>query len=180
MLEQYRNASDLGHFSVIMQLITVGLLVVSSFSTAYLPALRHAFMERQFAPFAKILLVLSALIVVCIAGGALLSYTVGNWLMVSIFGPEFAGLKMLLLAACAASVPFYLCTIIAQAATACRLSYGQIVINAVGLVSILAIGWWSIPSQGIYGAFTALGGGLCLQTLVSLLMIAIAWRKPAA
>ena len=99
--------------------------------------------------------------------------------MVSIFGREFAGLQSLLLAACAASVPFYLCTIIAQAATACRLSYGQIVINAVGLISILGIGWWSIPAQGTYGAFTALGGGLCLQTIISLLMITRAWRKPA-
>ena len=179
MLEQYRNASDLGHFSVIMQLITVGLLVVSSFSTAYLPALRHAFVERRLRAFARILLMLSALIVGCITGGAILSYAIGDWLMVSIFGREFAGLQGLLLAACAASIPFYLCTIIAQAATACRLSYGQILINAVGLLGIIGIGWLSIPATGTYGAFTALGGGLSLQTIVSLALIAHAWRQPS-
>jgi O-antigen/teichoic acid export membrane protein len=178
VLEHYQSAADLGHFSVIMQLITVGLLVISSISTACLPALRHAFLGRHLWPFCKLLGVLSALIVGCIGAGAVMSYYGGDWLMVSIFGDEFSGLRDLLLAACAASVPFYLCTIIAQAATACRIAHGQIWTNLVGLVAILALAYVWIPIYGAFGAFYALGAALTLQSFFAIGLIAYSWKQP--
>jgi O-antigen/teichoic acid export membrane protein len=178
ILEAFQTPHELAYFSVIMQLISVGLLVIASVGNAYIPSMQRAFVARDARKFTKIFVLLSGIVIGCVMMGAVLILWMGDWLITSIFGEEFAGLQTLLLVSCIAAVPFYLCNVAAQACTACKLSRSQFWVNIIGLAIVMLLSWLLIPLHATYGAFYALAGGLMVQMVAAIGTLVYVWRRP--
>ncbi len=177
ILDKLQSPEVVGYFSVTLQLIVVGHLVICAISNAYVPHMQAAHEANQPRKFIKSLVMLSGLVLGCVGAGIGIALLIGGWIIETVFGSEFAGLDSLLLTACFAAIPIYLTAAISSAYLACKIGYMQMWVNAAGLLLMVAGAYYWIPEHGAQGAYYALSAALGVQLLISIAVIAWMWKR---
>ncbi len=173
ILDRTISAEAVGHFSVMLQLIMVGQLIIQSIGSALMPSLQHAYQNNQRRAFLRHLGGLALFVIICVGLGSIASWLIGDWFITTLFGHSFSGLASLLLAGCIAALPFYLNTIIAQTFVVSAMPRTILWINALGLVVLLAIAKHCIAHYGAHGAFYAIAIATGVQLVVSVLTLSL-------
>lgn len=171
ILDHYSGKDSVGYFSVVLQLIAVGQIIIQAIGNAFTPALHHAYEQREGATYIKQLLLLVFLVIGCVLAGSGMSLLIGEWLIVLLFGKSFVGLQSLLLVGCLAALPYYLNTILFQSLVICKMPSAVLWINSAGLIVLIATALLFIPAYGPYGAYYCMALSIAVQGIISYLVL---------
>lgn len=170
-LEGSAGRTVLGVFAALHQLVAVGNLVISAIATAASPRLANYAHRGDRAAFRALSAKLYALIAAISAGGILLSLVAGEYILLRVFGPEFADhADVLVLLAVAGSVGFA-CTVPGYGLTAVGAHGIQLPLFCLVTAVSALLSAILIPAHGLHGAAYAIGGTFAVQFVASHLVL---------
>ncbi len=170
-LEEFHGAAVLGQFSNTLQVVLIGNLFIVATGQAFMPSLSKHFADQNFKKFLKIMIAVVGFIFVCVALGTGLSYIIGDWLMVFVFGEEFSELGWLLVVASLSALPFFLNAVLNQAVIACKLSKTQLYVYVVGFCISCILGWIMTQDYSMQGAYISIFVVNLVQSVIFLFLI---------
>lgn len=170
-LEHFHGTEVLGQFSNTLQVVLIGNLFIVATGQAFMPSLSRHFGDQNFKKFLKILLAVVGFIVLCVFLGTGLSYLIGDWLMVFVFGEDFTELGWLLIVASLSSLPFFLNAVLNQAVIACKLSKTQLYVYVVGFCISCILGWIMTQNYSMQGAYISIFVVNLVQSIIFLILI---------
>jgi O-antigen/teichoic acid export membrane protein len=147
---------DLGIFSVIGFMISVGNMAVVSLGQSAFTRLARSYAVGNLAAFGSLLdklLVFGAALGVC---GMILSKVAGREILTILFRPEYAERADLLPWLMAVGGVLFMAQFLGFAMTAAGYYNSQVVLNFLGNLSLFAACYWLVARQGLLGATIAM------------------------
>jgi O-antigen/teichoic acid export membrane protein len=167
------SVRELGIFSAVASLVTIGGTVVNSLGQAATPQLAKKFSAGELRGFTHLVLKLSGMIALLGVVAILFSMVAGRQFLRYAFRPEYAQHSHLLTAMAIAGAISYMAMILGYCQTAAQYFRPQVPLLAAGTLAVLIASHFLIRSHGLMGA--ALGIGISwMVVLVGELCILLA------
>jgi len=147
---------DLGIFSAIGFIVSVGNMAVVSLGQSAFTRLARAYLAADFSTFGSLLgrlLAFGAAIGIC---GMIVSRLAGREILTILFRPEYAERADLLPWIMAAGGIVYMAQFLGFGLTAAGYYNSQVVLNILANAALLAAGYWLIAPQGLLGVIIAM------------------------
>ena len=153
----HSGVRDLGIFSAVASIVTIGGTVVNSLGQAAMPQLAKRFSAGELRGFAHLLVKLIAMIALLGALGIVFSLVAGREFLRYAFRPEYAQHSRLLIAMMLAGAISYITMILGYCQTAAQYFRPQVPLQAAGTLAVLISSRFLIPSHGLFGAVLSIG-----------------------
>jgi len=170
---------DLGIFSAIGFMVSVGNMAVVSLGQSAFTRLARSYVECDFAAFGSLLgrlLAFGATVGVC---GMIISKLAGREILTILFRPEYAERADLLPWIMGAGGVVYMAQFLGFGLTAAGYYNSQVVLNILANLSLLAGCYWLIARLGLLGAILAMLIAAIVQLAASVMILLAAIRKHA-
>ena len=172
-VEARRGSAELGIFSAIMSLLSMGTLVVSAFGqTIFLPVARAcaAFDRSSFRAYVVLAVLLGGLLGGC---GILAAKLFGSAILTRVFRPEYGQRADILIPLTIAGTVTFVASGLGFVITAARSLRPQVPLLLATVLAATVTSAWAIPRYGLNGAaYAALAAALVQLAGTS----AILWR----
>jgi O-antigen/teichoic acid export membrane protein len=169
-LEELSGTKELGYFAAIVQLASIGAIIVNSIGQTIVPRLASYYLAQRRAYFQ---LLTKALLLAVGIGlvGILLSISFGETLLSLLYSNEFTRYNDTLLTAMLWSTFLYVSVTLGCGMTAIRSFRSQFFIGGGSLAATLIASWPMIGYFGITGAVMALILGTIIKIISQLVTI---------
>lgn len=170
---------DLGIFSAIGLMISVGNMAVVSLGQSAFARLSRAYASGNLAAFGSLLgklLIFGGVIGVC---GMIISKLAGWEILTVLFRPEYAERADLLPWIMAAGAFLFMAQFLGFGMTAAGFYHSQVYLNILANVSLVAACYWLVSSKGLLGAILAMLIAAIVQLTASAIILAIGIRTHA-
>jgi O-antigen/teichoic acid export membrane protein len=171
-ISAHSGVRELGIFSAIASIVTIGGTVVNSLGGAAMPQLATKFSSGELRGFTHLLGKLVAMIALLGVLGIVSSLLVGHEFLRYAFRPEYAQHSHLLIAMMVAGAISYMTQILGYCHTAAQYFRPQVPLLAAGTVAVLIASHFLIPSHGLMGAVLSLGISWIVLLLGELVILA--------
>jgi O-antigen/teichoic acid export membrane protein len=168
---------DLGLFSAIGFMVSVGNMAVTSLGQAAFTRLARSYAAGNFAGFGSLLAKLVVFGAAIGAGGIALSKLAGQEILTILFRPEYAERANLLPWMMAAGGVLFMAQFVGFGLTAANFYHSQVVLNMVSVLSLLAGCYWLTPRSGLLGSILAMLIAAIVQLFTSIIILLIGMRK---
>jgi O-antigen/teichoic acid export membrane protein len=178
-IKQALGERDLGIFSTLGFMVSVGNMAVVSLGQSAFTRLARSYATGNLAAFGALLsklLVFGAMIGVC---GMIVSKLAGRQILTGLFRPEYADRAELLPWIMAAGGVLFMAQFLGFGMTAAGLYNSQVVLNILANVSLFAASYWLITRQGLLGAILAMLIAAIVQLGGSVMTLVIGVQKRA-
>jgi O-antigen/teichoic acid export membrane protein len=178
-IKQALGERDLGIFSTLGFMVSVGNMAVVSLGQSAFTRLARSYATGNLAAFGALLsklLVFGAMIGVC---GMIVSKLAGREILTGLFRPEYADRAELLPWIMAAGGVLFMAQFLGFGMTAAGLYNSQVVLNILANVSLFAASYWLIARQGLLGAIFAMLIAAIVQLGGSVMTLVIGVQKRA-
>jgi O-antigen/teichoic acid export membrane protein len=176
-LEASRGPRELGIFSAIAFLLSVGNLVVGALGQAAFVRLARAYDAADIAGFFALVCRLLAVGAVLGIGGVLVAEVAGAKLLTVLYRPEYAQRTDALVWLMIAAGCSYLSQFLGYAITAARFFKSQIPLFATATAAVTVACYFLVPSRGLSGAVFSILIAAMVQLAGCALILAFAVRK---
>ncbi len=167
---------DLGIFSALGLMISVGNMAVVSLGQSAFTRLSKSYANGNLAAFASLLAVLLG----CGAGlgvcGMLISKFAGREILTLLFRPEYAERADLLPWIMAAGTVLFMAQFLGFGMTAAGFYHSQVYLNILANVSLVFACYWLVADKGLFGAILAMLIAAIVQLVASAVILASAMR----
>lgn len=167
----------LGQFAAVAYFMMLGQIVVNTMGQALRPRMARAFSSSDKVGGAKdFWRMLRWGVGIAIAMGVglvVVAYVAGGWLLMLVYGGDYAALKPLLVMAGAASVPLFAGTFLGFVLTATGAYWATLLMSLMGVVVGFGSAFILVPIFGMMGAFYSVGS---LGVAFCLALPLIWWR----
>jgi O-antigen/teichoic acid export membrane protein len=155
-VQQDLGSTELGAFTAVVTLITVGSTLMNAMGQSAAARLARSVQARDLVSFRHLMLrfVGMALVLGALAIGA--SVAIGDWVLRWIYRPELALYQPLLVASMVAGTLSYVAIALGYGVTSTRVFGGQLPLFAASVTVCALASWWLVPAWGLYGAVAAL------------------------
>ncbi|HEV2103819.1 MAG TPA: hypothetical protein VGR58_13660 [Candidatus Acidoferrum sp.] len=170
---------DLGIFSALGLMISVGNMAVVSLGQSAFTRLSRAYTSGNMAAFGSLLVML----LTCGAGlgvcGMLISKFAGREILTLLFRPEYAERADLLPWVMAAGAVLFMAQFLGFGLTAAGFYHSQVHLNILANLSLVAACYWLVASEGLLGAILAMLIAAIVQLAASAVILVPAMRTRA-
>jgi O-antigen/teichoic acid export membrane protein len=178
-IKQALGERDLGIFSTLGFMVSVGNMAVVSLGQSAFTRLARSYATGNLAAFGALLsklLVFGAMIGGC---GMIVSKLAGREILTVLFRPEYADRAELLPWIMAAGGVLFMAQFLGFGMTAAGFYNSQVVLNILANVSLFAASYWLITRQGLLGAILAMLIAAIVQLGGSVMTLVIGVQKRA-
>jgi O-antigen/teichoic acid export membrane protein len=178
-IKQALGERELGIFSAIGFMISVGNMAVVSLGQSAFTRLARAYASGNLAAFGSLLgklLAFGAMLGVC---GMIISKLAGREILTILFRPEYAERADLLPWIMAAGSVLFMAQFLGFGMTAAGYYNSQVVLNILANLSLLAACYWLVARRGLLGAFLAMLIAAIVQLAGSVVILVIGLRTHA-
>jgi O-antigen/teichoic acid export membrane protein len=167
---------DLGIFTVIGFVISVGNMAVVSLGQSAFTRLARSYAARDFMTFTSLLAKLLAVGGALGACGMIVSKLAGREILTILFRPEYAERADLLPWIMAAGGVLFMAQFLGFGMTAAGYYNSQVILNILANISLFATCYWLVARQGLLGAIFAMLIAAIVQLGGSALILVIGMR----
>jgi O-antigen/teichoic acid export membrane protein len=171
-ISAHSGVRELGIFSAIASIVTIGGTVVNSLGQAAMPQLAKKFSAGELRGFTHLLGKLVAMIAVLGVLGVAFSLVAGREFLKYAFRPEYAEHSHLLIAMMMAGAISYMTQILGYCNTAAQYFRPQVPLLAAGTLGVLIASHFLIRSHGLMGAVFSLGISWIVVLVGELIIVA--------
>ncbi len=178
-IKQALGERELGIFSAIGFMISVGNMAVVSLGQSAFTRLARAYASGNLAAFGSLLgklIAFGAMLGVC---GMIISKLAGREILTILFRPEYAERADLLPWIMAAGSVLFMAQFLGFGMTAAGYYNSQVVLNILANLSLLAACYWLVARRGLLGAFLAMLIAAIVQLAGSVVILVIGLRTHA-
>jgi O-antigen/teichoic acid export membrane protein len=178
-IKQALGERELGIFSAIGFMISVGNMAVVSLGQSAFTRLARAYASGNLAAFGSLLGKLLAFGVMLGVCGMIISKLAGREILTILFRPEYAERADLLPWVMAAGSVLFMAQFLGFGMTAAGYYNSQVVLNILANLSLLAACYWLVARQGLLGAILAMLIAAIVQLAGSVVILVIGLRTHA-
>ncbi|MBM3495569.1 MAG: hypothetical protein FJX72_14795, partial [Armatimonadetes bacterium] len=149
---RYHGEGDLGIYAASAQIAAAGYLVTAAMATAVAPRMARLFADRQWAAFARLMVVFGGVSLVLGAATLLVGAIAGGALLTVLYTPEYAKQPAVLLWLLGAAAINFISTCFGTALTVSRHFNIQLALGIVSVATALLVSVWLVPRIGMVGA----------------------------
>jgi len=178
-IKQALGDRELGIFSAIGFMISVGNMAVVSLGQSAFTRLARSYASGNLVAFGSLLgklLAFGAMLGVC---GMIISKLAGRAILTILFRPEYAERADLLPWIMATGSVLFMAQFLGFGMTAAGYYNSQVVLNILANLSLLAACYWLVARQGLLGAFLAMLIAAIVQLAGSVVILVIGLRTHA-
>lgn len=178
-IKQQLGEHDLGIFTAIGFVISVGNMAVVSLGQAAFTRLARTYGNGEYAKFWSLLgklLMFGALLGVC---GMVLSALAGHKLILILFRPEYAERADLLPWIMGAGGMFFMAQFLGFGMTAAGHYNAQVIVNCAAIAALFAACYWLVAARGLLGAVLAMLIAAAVQLAGSVAVLSLGIGAPA-
>lgn len=176
-LERYAGVAQLGIFAALAYLIVAGNTLIMALGQAALPRLANEYANGNQNKFRQILIWLVVIGMVVGAGGLVLAWLAGSWILTIVYGPEYAEYNHTFVLLMGVGAIQYVSSFLGYGMTAARYFRAQLPLFASVGLTILLVSYIAIPRWGLIGGAMALLAGACCNIVGCAVVIAHAYRN---
>jgi O-antigen/teichoic acid export membrane protein len=178
-IKQALGERELGIFSAIGFMISVGNMAVVSLGQSAFTRLARAYASGNLAAFGSLLGKLLAFGVMLGVCGMIISKLAGREILTILFRPEYAERADLLPWIMAAGSVLFMAQFLGFGMTAAGYYNSQVVLNILANLSLLAACYWLVARQGLLGAILAMLIAAIVQLAGSVVILVTGLRTHA-
>jgi O-antigen/teichoic acid export membrane protein len=156
-ISAHNGVRELGIFTAIASVVTIGGTVVNSLGQAAMPQLAKKFSAGELRSFTHLLLKLFSSISLLGLMGIAFAIVLGREFLRYAFGPEYAQHSHLLIAMMLAGAISYMTMILGYCHTAAKFFRPQVPLLVAGTLAVLIASRFLIRSHGVIGAVLSIG-----------------------
>jgi O-antigen/teichoic acid export membrane protein len=170
---------DLGIFSAIGFMMSVGSMAVVSLGQSAFTRLARSYASGNLSAFAALLSKLLAFGAILGVAGMIVSKLVGREILTILFRPEYAERADLLPWIMAAGGVVFMAQFLGFGMTAANYYHSQVVLNILASLSLLAACYWLVGRLGLLGVIIAMLIAAVVQLVGSVMTLVIGLRTQA-
>lgn len=167
---------DLGIFSVIGFMISVGNMAVVSLGQSAFTRLARSYATGNLVVFSSLLAKLLAFGVALGVCGMIVSKLAGREILTILFRPEYAERAELLPWIMAAGGVLFMAQFLGFGMTAAGYYHSQVILNILANLSLFAACYWLVARQGLLGAIFAMLIAAIVQLAGSVMVLVVGMR----
>jgi len=176
-VQHHLGTRELGVFAAVAAFLAVGSTVANALGQSATPRLARYYSEGGLDEFRRLVLRLTAVVVLLGAAGVLVSALLGGFLLSFVYRPDYARYVGLLVEVMAAGICVYVAVVLGYVITSARSFLVQMPLLATVAATSAIASWFLVPYLGLNGAVLAVAIAASVQIAGEILILRGALRR---